>query len=279
MQPDNSPTVATFDAKDVAALTPEGHAAATAAFKKAGFSDEQIAQKLGAAPTAQPPPNTPQDKPVSALSPDNGLSRDQKLAGYKALLKHATDKDVVLRSAAANGIQASELAPNASSVQPKMSIEDANAALRTNDPPELAAGASPQDYASLVRFDSSYTEGLSPSDVAAVHAEFTNALAAAQFPVRMTTQLVSAAVRSTAVLSKLSGNELTLTLAREGERVKRLGNTEQLVANHKLAFERMPEAFRSYANEHKLFVSADAFVQLAHVGEAIRLREGRRAKR
>jgi hypothetical protein len=87
--------------EDVAALTPDQRANASEAFRKAGYSEEQV-RKAFSVPTDTPPSGTT----ISGVGYD-GLSDAERVQGYNTLLKFATTNEQrrdILEAATRQGV-------------------------------------------------------------------------------------------------------------------------------------------------------------------------------
>lgn len=258
---DNPPIAA--DAAMLANLSPEAVASAKLSYVKAGYSLEAI----GAAFSSKPGkgPEIKSSTFVATPNPANdGLTPEQREAGFKVLLERGTiDRDTVLRAAKKAGVEFTD-APSAETIEAQTGAAMEGA---------FAPPSTPEGYD--IRLPE-YAADVDPSDAAALMSEVRSGFHAAGVPGSMADGLAQALFDSSVKYPPdMSEAATKLRFAEEGARIRKLsgaGGYEEVSRLAELAIAALPEQLRTMLYENHSFHTAEAFNALAGFGRVLEAR-------
>lgn len=272
-----------------AALAPTSQTQLEANLSKAGFSAEQIASlkgpggNTGSGATGNPADalaalftNGKQGNTDPALRPPATaaahVGHDKLVSTFKNLIGKVPT-EALQKAAAEEGIDWSEVTKEAPAPADKnVTLTEANEKLAQGSD-YWGAANDPADFGAF-NFKPEHIEGLPPDEVADINGMFAQALSGS-VPRNMAQGIVSEAMDAANTYLDMNEDQQRLRFAEEGAKLRRLGNIEKIVADHQLAWSRLPQDFREVATEHRLFHTATSFLALSRAGEMIRLREQR----
>ncbi len=272
--------------EQTAGLSEAGKAALTEQLSK-HYAPEQIARAMGTqAPgsvgektateqlvqpftNGKPPTNDPALRPPMTAAGNEPY--EKRVAAFKNLAASGhVAVETLQKAAKAEGIAWAEISKEAPAEPDKtVTLQEANERLAQSSG-SLAASLSPSDFA--FQFERGHIEGLDPAEVSEIHSMFANALHAATIPLSLGQSVVSEAMTAANLYEGMDETTATLKYAQEGAKLRRLGNADQIAADHNYAWARLPAGFKEAASKDRLFHTASSFAALANAGAMMRAR-------
>lgn len=280
-------------AEQFAALSPDAQTTLDAQLARSGFSEEQRASLKNGAPSKGGAPSKPATEQlvqpsftVNSKPPSDArfnpppttagnIPIEQRISAFQKL-RGVVDEATLKRAAAEEGIAWNEVVKEAPAQTPqRLTLQQANDKLQQTTGP-LAAGSDASDYS--FQFQSHDIADMSPDEVADVHGNFARSFHTAGVPLSLSQGLFRTMMDAGHKFGDMDEVQQMLTFKEEGERLRRLGNVDQIVSDHAYAWSRLPEDFRQVAMEQRLFHTAEAFKALADAGQLMRVRASRGGK-
>lgn len=254
--------------------SPESLAAADAMYERVGYSKEQrTAAGYNGSPAVIPSVKevTQPGSDTGVRVPHDGLTRDQRVAGYKHALQFVPDKEAVIASAERDGIARAELEyvpPSQEQIQ--QARRDAEVA------DAMAAPASANDY--QLTFDRNFAEATDITELVALAKDFKGAFKHAGVPTVLAQPLLDAILATGEVYADEAMTDAgrELRFREEGALFRNTSRDPQEDARlAQLGYNALPKTFRETLDANYSLHSARVQVQLAALGRAIEYRASR----